>query len=329
MQLANPYFLLLLAGIPILLLLEIRKGKERHSSFLYSSTQLFADLPVTNRVKLARLPFVLKLIALILITIALARPQGGRGEEEVYSEGIDIMLVLDISSSMRSEDFTPKNRLHVAKEVMSEFIDYRKTDRLGLVVFAAGGITQCPLTVDHAALKKLLATSRIGMIEDGTAIGVAVATGINRLKDSKGKSRVMVLLTDGVNNRGEIDPQTAAELASTFGIKVYTIGVGKKGTAPLPIDDPVFGKRYVQVQVEIDEEVLESIASITGGRYYRATNKEALRKIYEEIDEMEKTIVKTRNRVVYTELYPMFLIPAVFLLSFGSILSRSVFRRLP
>lgn len=329
MQFADPQFLLLLAVIPLLLYLQVKKGKAKQASFLYSSTRLFEGLPATARSRLAVLPLALKILSLILIIFALARPQGGRGEEEVFSEGIDIMLVLDISGSMKSEDFKPKNRLHVAKEVISEFIDNRPNDRIGLVVFAAGSITQCPLTVDHAALKKLLQATDIGMIEDGTAIGVAVATGVNRLKDSKGKSKVMVLLTDGVNNRGEIDPVTAAELASSFGIKAYTIGVGIQGTAPYPVEDPVFGKRYVQVQVEIDEEVLGKIASITGGRYYRATNVEALRKIYEEIDQMEKTIVKTRNRIIYTEMYPVFVVPAFLLLSLGMIVTGTLFRRLP
>jgi Ca-activated chloride channel family protein len=329
MQFANPKFLLLLAVVPLLLYLEMKRGRERRASFLYSSTRLFTGLPVTPKARMARFPVALEILSLVLIVIALARPQGGRGEQEVFSEGIDIMLVLDISGSMKSEDFTPSNRLNVAKEVIGEFIDHRKDDRIGLVLFAAGGITQCPLTVDHVALKKLLNAASIGMIEDGTAIGVAIATGVNRLKDSKAKSKVMVLLTDGVNNRGEIDPVTAAELASTFGIKVYTIGVGKKGTAPYPVDDPVFGRRYVQVQVEIDEDVLRKIASATGGTYYRATNPEALRKIYEEIDTMEKTIVKTRNRVIYTEMYPAFVVPAVLALSLSVILSGSIMRRLP
>jgi Ca-activated chloride channel family protein len=329
MQFANPYFLLLLAVIPVLVFIELKKGGLRRGSFLYSSTRLFEGLPVTGKMRLAWVPYILKVLSLILIVFALARPQGGRGEEEVFSEGIDIMLVLDISGSMKSEDFTPKNRLHVAKEVMARFIDNRKTDRLGLVVFASGGITQCPLTVDHMALKKLLSTAQIGMIEDGTAIGVAVATGVNRLKDSQGKSRVMVLLTDGVNNRGEIDPITAAELARTFGIKVYTIGVGKQGTAPYPVGEGPFGKRYVQVRVEIDEDVLREIASTTGGRYYRATNPEALMRIYEEIDSMEKTIVKTRSRMIYTERYLSFVVPAVLLLSLGTVVTGSVFRRLP
>lgn len=329
MQFANPYFLLLLLTVPLILFLESKKGRSKRSSFLYSSIDLFDHLPVTGKVRFAHFPYALKIISLILIVLALARPQGGRGEEEIISEGIDIILVLDVSGSMKSEDFTPKNRLHVAKEVMSKFIDNRKTDRLGLVVFAAGGITQCPLTIDYAALKKLLSAARIGMIEDGTAIGVALATAVNRLKDSEAKSKVIVLLTDGVNNRGEIDPITAAELAKTFGIKTYTIGVGKQGTAPYPVEDPVFGKRYVQIEVEIDEEVLEEIASITGGKYYRATNPEALREIYDEIDRMEKTIVNKRSHMVYTELYPAFVVPAIFLLSVSVIVSGSVLRRIP
>lgn len=329
MRFDDPLFLFLLAAIPLLLWWEKAREERRRPTFLYSSLRLFEGVPRGEKTKFARLPQILKTGALALVVLALARPQGGRGVEEIAAKGIDIMLVLDVSGSMKAEDFTPKNRLEVAKGVISEFIDNRQNDRLGLVVFAGGAITQCPLTTDHDALKKLLQSARIGAIEDGTAIGVSIATGTNRLKDARGESRVMVLTTDGVNNRGEIDPVTAAELAATFGIKVYTIGVGTQGTAPYPVEDPVFGKRYVQVEVEIDEDILREISRITGGQYYRATNPEALRKIYEEIDRMEKTVVTRRTHTVYTELYPYFVVPAAFLLALSGILSGTFLRGLP
>lgn len=329
MRFADPLFLLLFVAIPFLLWWEKARPGPKRATFLYSSLALFEGVPKGRKARFAGLPRILKIVGLSLIVIALARPQGGRGEEEVKAKGIDIMLVLDISGSMKSEDFTPKNRLYVAKEVMSQFIDNRRNDRLGLVVFAGSAITQCPLTTDHHSLKRLLEAARLGMIEDGTAIGVALATGTNRLKDARGQSRVMVLTTDGVNNRGEIDPLTAARIAASFGVKVYAIGVGTQGTAPYPIDDPVFGKKYVQVPVEIDEEILEEIAKVTGGKYYRATNPDALRRIYEEIDGMEKTVVSRKTHTVYTELYPAFLAPAAVLLSLGGILSGTVLRRLP
>jgi Ca-activated chloride channel family protein len=329
MRFADPLFLLLLAAIPVYLWWEKVRGGQKRPTFLYSSLRLFEGVGRGEKARFEKVPHIFKIVSLVLIVIALARPQGGKGVEEISAKGIDIMIVLDISGSMKSEDFTPKNRLHVAKEVISEFIDNRQNDRLGLVVFAGGAITQCPLTTDHAALKRLLQGARIGLIEDGTAIGVAIATGTNRLKDARGESRVLVLTTDGVNNRGEIDPVTAAELAASFGVKIYTIGVGTQGTAPYPIEDPVFGKRYVQVEVEIDEKVLKEIASITGARYYRATNPDALRKIYEEIDSMEKTVVSTKTHTVYTEFYPMFVAPAAFLLSLSGILSGTYLRRLP
>ncbi len=329
MQFADPRALLFLLVIPWLVYRNLRDRRRREPTVLYSSLGLLRTVERTTRSMFAFLPVSLKIVALTLLIVALARPQGGRGEEQIVSEGIDIVLVLDVSGSMKSEDFTPKNRLGVAKDVMSDFIRGRTADRLGLVVFAGGAITQCPLTVDHEALIRFLEAAQIGMIEDGTAIGVALATGANRLKDAEGQSRVMVLLTDGVNNRGEVDPLTAARLASSLDIKVYTIGVGRQGTAPYPVDDPFFGKRYIQIDVEIDEEILREIARITGGRYFRATNTEALQVIYDEIDEMEKTVVNKQRHIVYTELYRVFVVTAFGLLALGSVLSASVFRRIP
>ena len=208
--------------------------------------------------------------------------------EEVITEGVDILLAIDVSSSMKTEDFKPKNRLEAAKEVVAEFIATRPHDRLGMVVFAARAITKCPLTLDHDILLTLLDDVHIGSIEDGTAIGTALATSVNRLKDSPAESRIIILLTDGVNNRGEIDPLTAAELAKTFGIKTYTVGAGTEGYAPYPFEDPMYGTVYRDILVEIDEETLQKIADVTGGQYFRATDAESLAEVYKEIDAMEK-----------------------------------------
>jgi Ca-activated chloride channel family protein len=269
------------------------------------------------------------MLTLTLMLIALARPQAGATAEEVITEGVDILLAIDISSSMKAEDFKPKNRLHAAKDVVAEFIRSRPNDRLGMVVFAARAITKCPLTLDHDILLTLLDDVEIGSIEDGTAIGTALATSVNRLKDSEAASRIIVLLTDGVNNRGEIDPLTAAELAKTFGIKTYTVGAGKEGMAPFPFQDPRGGTVYVDRMVEIDEETLQKIADITEGRYFRATDAESLAEVYQQIDVMEKTEIEQKQYVQYTELAPYFLVTAFGLLMIETLLSRTRLQRNP
>jgi Ca-activated chloride channel family protein len=271
----------------------------------------------------------LKLLALALLIVALARPRTSSVDIETETEGIDIILTLDISGSMKAEDFKPKNRLHVAKQVIREFIDSRTSDRIGLVVFAKESFTQCPLTLDYNILLNFLDDVTFGMVEDGTAIGMALANSCNRLKDSPAKSKVIVLLTDGVNNAGEIDPVTAAEIAKTLDIKVYAIGAGRPGPAPYPVDDPVFGRRYVNIENEIDEESLRRIAGLTGGKYYRAKNEEGLKHVYEEISSLERTKMKTKQYLQFDELYLYFLACGLGMIMVEVVLSQTRFRKLP
>jgi Ca-activated chloride channel family protein len=230
---------------------------------------------------------------------------------------------------MQAQDFQPKNRLHVAKEVVKEFISKRKHDRIGLVVFSAQALSQCPLTLDYDVLCSLVDRVDFGMLQDGTAVGVALATACNRLKDSKAKSRVVVLLTDGQNNTGIISPATAANIAMSLGIKVYTVGVGTRGLAPFPVDDPMFGRRLVQMQVDLDEETLQQIAKTTDGEYFRATDAEELTTIYDKIDELEKTTIETKTFANYTDKYPLFVFPALLLLVLELGLGESVLRETP
>jgi Ca-activated chloride channel family protein len=256
----------------------------------------------------------LRLLAIALVILAVAHPQTGRSQHTEYAEGIDIMLVLDTSGSMQAQDFEPKNRLFVAREVVKEFIAKRRQDRIGLVVFAADAITQCPLTLDYTLLAKLVDGVDFGMLDDGTAIGVALATACNRLRSSDATSRVVILLTDGQNNAGMVDPITAARVAASLGVKVYTVGVGTRGRAPMPIDDPVFGRRLVSVDVDIDEPTLRRIAELTDGRYFRATDRAELEEIYDRIDALEKSKVESETYVEYTSRFAWFVILALGLL---------------
>jgi len=267
------------------------------------------------------------MIVLGLLTIALARPQSFTSGENVSTEGIDIAMVLDISGSMLAEDLKP-NRLDAAKNVIDDFVEGRTSDRIGLVVFAREAFTQCPLTIDYSVLRNLLLQIRSGMIEDGTAIGNAIANGVNRLKDSDAKSRIIILLTDGVNNSGEVDPISAAEIAKTFGIRIYTIGVGTRGQAPYPVQTP-FGTRYQMVPVEIDENVLKEISRLSEGKYFRATNNRALVEIYEKIDKLEKTKIEITSYSNAKELYFNWLSGGVLLLLLELGFSRTIFRKLP
>ena len=239
------------------------------------------------------------------------------------------MIALDISGSMLAEDFQPENRVYVAKQEAIKFINGRENDRVGLVVFSKKAFTQCPLTLDYRILAELLSEIRVGMIADGTAIGMGIATAVNRLRDSNAKSKVIILITDGENNAGNIDPVTAAELAKSFGIKVYTIGVGKGGMVPFPVDDPLFGKRYVQANVEIDEATLKRIADITGGLFFRARDPVALSEIYERINKLEKSEVKVKEYRSYNEMFPIFLIPALLLLLLEIFLRRTLLLKVP
>ena len=318
------YFLLL---IPVLVFWYYKKFKKITPDVTFSSLDVFKGMKPTLKERLRHLPFSLRMIALTLLIIALARPQTFSTGEDVYTEGIDIAMLLDISGSMLAEDFKP-NRLEAAKKVIDEFIDGRTTDKIGLVIFASQSFTQCPLTIDYSVLKSLLAEIKSGMIDDGTAIGTAIANGVNRLKDSKAKSKVIILLTDGVNNSGEIDPITAAQIAERFGIRIYAVGVGTKGEAPYPVQTP-WGVRYQNVPVEIDEATLTKVANITGGKYFRATNNEKLREIYSEIDKLEKTRVEITSYRNAKELFYPWLGAGLFflLLEFG--LVRTYFRGLP
>jgi len=249
-------------------------------------------------------------IGLIFLIVSLARPQAGYMYKKSEREGIDIILAMDTSSSMKAEDFKP-NRLEAAKKVALSFIDNRINDRIGIVIFSKAAITLCPLTFDYSVVKSFIEYLESGIIEDGTAIGTAIAEGATRLSKSKAKSKIIILLTDGINNSGNIDPLTAAKTAALVGIRVYTIGVGSIGKVPYPVDDPIFGKRYVSVDISLDEKVLKNIAEITGGKYFKATNQKKLEDIYREINKMEKSTIETREFLKRKEVYYYFLIVGI------------------
>ena len=272
-------------------------------------------------------PFVLRILAIVMIIIAMARPRSSSEMERVDTEGIDIMLTMDVSTSMLARDFKP-DRISAAKDIAIEFISQRPSDRIGIVVFAGESYTQCPLTTDRATLINLMKEVQTDLIEDGTAIGNGLATAVARLKDSNAKSRVVILLTDGVNNRGEITPQTAAEIAKTYGVRVYTVGVGAMGTAPYPVVTP-WGVEVQNVRVEIDEDLLTEIAEATGGRYFRATDNTKLMEIYSEINKMEKDRTTIDSFPVYKELFGRYAVIALVALMLELVLRLFVIRRLP
>jgi len=293
----------------------------------FSSLKPFENGPWSFRERLRHVPLAVRFVALACLIVALARPQSVSNRENLSTEGIDIVLVLDISGSMLAEDFTP-NRLDAAKQVADEFVDGRVNDRIGLVIFSSESFTQCPLTMDYRVLKNLLGEVKNGMIADGTAIGLALANGVNRLKESEAKSKVVILLTDGVNNRGEIDPLTAAKIAATYGIRVYTVGVGAQGMAPFPVQTP-FGIRRQMMQVDLDEKTLVSVASMTGGKYFRATDNEKLKAIYREIDQLERTKIEVTAYRRYTELFPKWLAFGMVMLIAELGLGATVLRKVP
>lgn len=327
MEFANPEWLALLALVP--LMGGWAWWRARHLTGLrFSNTAAARSAPRTVWSVLRGTPVVLRLGAFALGVLALARPQDRNVVQERFAEGVDIMMVLDTSTSMRAQDFQP-NRFEAARQVGKEFIQSRLSDRVGLVVFAAKAYTQAPLTLDYAFLQQMLDEVEVGIIEDGTAIGTALAMAVNRLKDTEAKSKVVILLTDGQNNRGEIDPVTASDVAATLGVRVYAIGVGTYGEAPFVIDHPFAGRQRRMVPVEIDEEMLSTVATNTGGQYFRATNKEALREVYEEIGELEKTKVEERIYTDFEERYPLFLWPAFGLLLLEVLLSTTRLRRFP
>lgn len=283
-----------------------------------------------NRIAMLRdLPFYLMIAALALLVLALARPQFGFTKEETKTRGIDIVLVLDTSGSMKAVDFKPENRLHVAKKVAGEFIEGRRNDRIGLVVFSAKAFTQCPLTIEYGVLLDLLEGVDFGMIEDGTAIGMAIGTAVNRLRESESRSKIIVLLTDGRNNMGELDPITATKLAEAMGVKIYCIGAGKKGEALYPVRDGVFGTRYVKMAVDIDDETLSRVAESTGGKYFRATDAEKLRQIYQEISDMETTVIETNVYKQYSDEFVGFLSVGILMVCVSVFLESTRFRVFP
>jgi len=330
MRFHDPEFLVLLVLLPFLIYWYISRNKKASGTLRFSNLGNIKNISSTPSKKYRHILFVFRLIVITLLIIAFARPQSGTKEEKIITEGIDIIMAMDISSSMLAEDLARhKNRLDVTKEVASKFISERTNDRIGMVVFSAKSFTQCPLTLDYGILLKFLKEIHIGMIEDGTAIGMAIANCVNRLRTSKAKSKVVILLTDGRNNRGELDPVTAAQIAKTMNIRIYTIGAGKRGEALYPIDDPFLGKRYVPMKVDIDEDVLKKIAGITGGKYYRATGKASLEKIYQEIGELEKTKIEVKEFTRYSELFANFLLIAFGILILEILLANTRFRKIP
>ena len=303
---ANTEWLWGLIIVPVMLAYYLWSFQRQRASVALSSTHLFDPIKASWKTYAYHGLIGLKLIGLSLVLLALARPQSSSSWQDVTTEGIDIVIALDISGSMLAEDLKP-NRLEASKEVAMEFVSNRPNDRMGLVVYGGESFTQCPLTTDHAVLKNLFQSIEFGMIEDGTAIGMGLATAVNRLKDSKAKSKVIILLTDGANNRGAIPPLTAAEIAKTFGVRVYTIGVGTKGKAPYPFQTP-FGTQYQHIEVNIDEGTLKDIAKTTGGIYFRATDNEKLGNIYEEIDKLEKSKIEvTEFQKKSEEFFPLLL----------------------
>lgn len=296
---ASPWALTLLAAIPAWWWWRARR---RPAAIVYSRTGTLAA--VTGRRRFgARLIVALRSLAIAGVIVALARPRSGARAEQVLSDGIDIMLALDISSSMLAEDFQPQNRLQVAKERIKQFILGRQADRIGLIAFAGEALTQVPLAVDYPVLLAATDNIQAGMLEDGTAIGTAITTAANRLRNAPGRSRVLILLTDGENNRGAIDPRTAAQAAAAYDVRIYTIGVGTDGMAPVPVGRGLFGLRFENRPVQIDEALLQDVARTTGGRYFRARDAAALDRIYTQIDQLERVPVRVKTYVRYTDLF--------------------------
>lgn len=327
MSFANPEYLWLALLLIPMILWYIFKQFQADASLQMSTTSQFTKIPHSRKYLLFHVAFVLRCAAMALLIIVIARPQSSDSYRSESTNGIDIMLALDISGTMLAEDLSP-NRLEAAKNVAVEFISSRPNDNIGLVIFAGESFTQCPLTTDHASLINLFNGIEYGMLEDGTAIGLGLANAVNRIKDSQAKSKVIILLTDGSNNCGDVAPLTAAEIAQTFGIRVYTIGVGKHGMARYPIQTPM-GIRYQNIPVEIDEEVLQNIADMTGGGYYRATDNKSLREIYTQIDQLEKTKINVREYQRKSEEYMPWLLTAFLLLVAEIVLRNTLLRRLP
>jgi Ca-activated chloride channel family protein len=324
---ANPEYLFLLIGLLPIIVWYVLKNNDTQASLQVSSISGFEKAPKTFKHYLKHILFGFRLIIIALLIIVIARPQSTDSWANKTTRGIDIIMCIDISGSMLAMDFTP-NRIEAAKNIGIEFIQGRPNDRIGLVAFSAESFTQCPLTTDHAQVINLLKELKSGMIEDGTAIGLGLANAINRLKESKAISKVIILLTDGMNNAGSVAPITAAEIARTFGIRVYTIGVGTLGQAPYPFQTP-FGTQIQNVPVEIDEDVLRNIAQMTDGQYFRATSNQKLRAIYNEIDKLEKTKIEVKEYSRKDEKYMFFAIAAFILLLFEIVLRTIFLKSIP
>lgn len=327
MTFQNPeYFFLLLLLIPVIFwyFWEMRKSD---ASLQISSHASIRKFPKSTRLYFLHVPFVCRVLTIIFLSIAMARPQLSNSWRSESTEGIDIMLSLDISGTMLAEDLKP-NRLEAAKDVASEFILSRPNDNIGLVVFAGESFAQCPLTTDHTVLVNLFKSIEYGLVEDGTAVGLGLANAVNRIKDSPTKSKVVILLTDGSNNAGDISPLTAAEIAKTFGVRVYTIGVGSYGSARIPVPTPL-GTQYQTIESEFDEETLRAIASTTGGEYFRATDNNTLREIYKQIDTMEKSKIKVQEYSKRTENYGLFVALSLLCLFVELLLRNTLLRKLP
>ena len=325
---ADPFYLLLLGIVPTVIYWYVVRGRRQVGTLKYSSLTLIkrADRRHSGRRLYALVG--LRNLALIALIVAFARPQTGVTAENVTTDGIDIVMALDLSTSMLAEDLEP-NRIEATKQVATDFVRGRRNDRIGLVVFAGNAFTQAPLTLDYGMVSTVLSELETGIIEDGTAIGMGLATAVKRLQDSDASSKVIVLLTDGRNNRGEIDPVTAAQMAQALDIRIYAIGAGTQGVARVPVDDPLFGRRYAQMRVDIDETTLQETAALTGGRYFRATDRESLEQIYTEIDELEKTELEVEQFTRYGELFHIPLLLGLTLLLLEACLARTVMRKIP
>jgi Ca-activated chloride channel family protein len=324
---ANPEFFWLLLILPVLIVWYWFMHKKSNATLRVSGLELFEDVPANFKVWFSHILFVLRLLAVALLIIAIARPQSVSSRQDIHIEGIDIVMALDVSGSMLARDFKP-DRLEAAKEVAKEFIAKRPNDRVGLVIFSGEAFTQVPLTTDHAMIANLFREVKSGMIEDGTAIGDGLATAISRLQDSEAISKVIILLTDGVNNSGSVDPLSAAEIAKMFGIRVYTIGVGSRGYAPYPVQT-IYGIQMQQMEVQIDEELLQQIALQTDGRYFRAENNEKLREIYDEIDKLEKSKIDVQEFKRKHEMFLPFALIAIAAFMLELLLRYLYFRKLP
>lgn len=332
LRFADPQLLILLAIIPLIIYYYYTSMKKHSAAITYPHVGILRKLNPSPLYRFRHILKLLRILVLLALILAIARPQSGQTEDEVLTHGVDIMLALDISTSMKAEDLKLKQtRLDVAKDVIKDFIKTRQHDRIGLVVFAAQSFIQCPLTLDYGVLQSFLKQVDFApKMWDGTAIGMALANCVNRLRDSKAKSRIIILLTDGENNSGSIDPITGAQLAKAMKIKIFTIGAGtNRGFAPIKVQDPFWGTTYRKIPVRIDEKTLQKIASLTGGKYRRAIDAKQLKTIYHEISSMEKSKIEVKQYTRYTELFNYFLFPAIFLLLFEIILANTRFRKLP